>query len=468
MLSQLIEMMGLGCLLCMAVFHIIVYFDIKRNYSLYFGLLCLAIFFRTALISDGSQFLYVLMPSLPNWLGYKISYVAIYSIPALFTLFIYDIFRIKHYLRYLAFFKYSSLALIVAVIVSPYTFYRGILLPVFDIILLSAFVLVFTILYWASKRKKIGANAILAGITICFLFALFEIIRKTGPYLQDFDGFNLISAGIIGYLFFQSVAISTIFAKSFTANQQVTKELEEKVAARTEELSKSNLVKDRFIQVVSHDLRGPLGNLKATVDLLQTGSLKPGETQELFGRINKRVDQSLGMLDDMLEWSKVSVSKESEDREVINMNELIEKTISLSDENAFNKDILVRFVSKEQLSIDSDHNAVHVVLRNLMSNAIKFTPRNGNITVILDKAEGQVRVKVIDSGIGIPDEMKETLFDMERKNSRSGTEQEQSSGVGLALCRDLMNKINGRITVDDNPSGNGTVFTCWFGKNVVA
>jgi signal transduction histidine kinase len=401
-------------------------------------------------------------------LGQKINYIVIYSIPALFTLFIYDLFSIKHFGKYIAFFKYSSLILIAIVVFTPYSFYSNIMLDVFNLILIGAFVLVFIILYWASKRKKTGAKTMMAGILLCFGLVLIEMIRNSNLLFGDFGGYSLINAGIIGYLFFQSIAISTIFARSFTESQQITKELEEKVAARTEQLSKSNLVKDRFIQVVSHDLRGPLGNLKATVDLLQSGTINERESRDLLGKINKRVDQSIGMLDDMLEWSKVSVSKETVDHDVINMNELIEKTIALNDENAFSKDIIIRFVSKEQLSIDSDQNAVHVVLRNLLSNALKFTPRDGTITVILDKAEGQVRVKIIDSGIGIPDEMKVTLFDMERKNSRTGTEQEESSGVGLALCRDLMNKIQGRINVDDNPSGNGTVFTCWFGKNVVA
>lgn len=451
----------------MSAYHIILYFEVRRKYYLFLGLICTAVLIRASLVYDGSQILYQALPFVSKKVGNKLEYLSAYSTLALLPMFIYDLFQLRFYKKFLPYFQFLTIGLMLLVIATPYWIYSY-SLNLYHVSMVCAFVYVFILLRWAVIKSKTGAKSILFGLSICFVFVLIEMVKNSGYFEINTNGPNLVNTGVVAYLFFQSLALSTIFAKSFTENQQLTKDLEQKVAARTEQLSKSNLVKDRFIQVVSHDLRGPLGNLKATVDLLQSGTIDENESKQFLSRINKRVDQSLGMLDDMLEWSKVSVSKDAVDHSVINMNELIEKTISLSEENAYNKDINVRFVSKEQLSIDSDHNAVHVVLRNLLSNAIKFTPRNGSITIILDKAEGQVRVKVIDSGIGIPDEMKSSLFDMDRKNSRSGTEQEQSSGVGLALCKDLMMKIEGRITVDDNPSGTGSVFTCWFGKNVVA
>ena len=467
MTKQTVELLELGCLLFMSAYHLILFLEVKRLYYLFLGLICTAVLIRASLVYDGSQIFYEVFPFVSKKIGNKLEYLSAYSCLALLPMFIYDLFQLKFYKKFILYFKILTGFLMVLVILTPYSIYSY-SLNAYHIAMVIAFIYVFILLRWAVKKDKTGAKSILFGLSVCFVFVMIEMMKNSGYFDIDTNGPNLVNTGVVAYLFFQSLALSTIFAKSFTENQQLTRDLEEKVAARTEDLSKSNLVKDRFIQVVSHDLRGPLGNLKATVDLLESGTINEYESKELLAKINKRVDQSLGMLDDMLEWSKVSVSKDAVDHSVINMNELIEKTISLSEENAYNKDISIRFVSKEQLSIDSDSNAVHVVLRNLLSNAIKFTPRDGSITIILDKAEGQVRVKVIDSGIGIPDDMKESLFDMDKRNSRSGTEQEQSSGVGLALCKDLMMKIDGRINVDDNPSGAGTVFTCWFGKNIIA
>jgi len=466
MTKQNIEMIELGCLLVMAAYHIILYFQVKRYYYLFLGLLCAIVLVRASLVQDGTQLFYQIIPTAPRWLGIKIEYLVSYASLALLPMFIYDLFPMKRYQRFIRFGQWATLVLIAFVLVTPSSIYRY-SLNVYHLLMLGAFALVFIILYWAIKKNRTGAKAILTGLLLVFGFVFLEMFKNSGLASFDLGGPNLVNTGVVAYLFFQSIALSTIFAKSFTENQQLTKELEEKVAARTEQLSKSNLVKDRFIQVVSHDLRGPLGNLKATIDLLQSGSIDAKDSKQLLMRINKRVDQSLGMLDDMLEWSKVSVSRVNVDETIFNMNDLIEKTIEINEENAYNKDIQIKLIARENLFIHSDKNAVQVVLRNLISNAIKFTPRYGAVNVILDKAEGQVRVKVIDSGIGIPEEMKQTLFDMDRKNSRSGTEQEESSGVGLALCRDLMSKINGKISVDNNPGGAGTIFTCWFGKNVL-
>lgn len=459
--KQDLEMIELGCLLVMAAYHTVLYFQVRRKYYLYLGLLCFIVLLRATLVYDGSQLFTELFPSVSRGIRWKIEYLASYAALPLLPMFIFDLFPIKVYQNYLRFFQICGATLMALVLVTPHRIFLY-SLNIYHLLMVAAFVLVFVMLWRAMKRRKVGAKAIFWGLAVCFVFVAIEMLKNSGAVKIDTGGPNLVNTGVVSYLFFQSVALSTIFAKSFTENQQLTRELEEKVAARTEQLSKSNLVKDRFIQVVSHDLRSPLGNLKATVDLLQSGTISEKDSKQLLEKINKRVDQSLGMLDDMLEWSKVSVSKVSMEEVSINLNELIEDAVDLAEENAYAKEIALKFVTKEQLHIDADKNAVQVIIRNLLSNAIKFTPRGGSVTLILDKAEGQVRVKVIDSGIGIPDDMKATLFDMERKNSRAGTEQEQSSGVGLALCRDLIQQIGGRITVDDNPGASGTVFTCWF------
>lgn len=105
---------------------------------------------------------------------------------------------------------------------------------------------------------------------------------------------------------------------------------------------------------------------------------------------------------------------------------------------------------------------IKVILRNLIVNAIKFTHPNGQITISSNEQQGSTELIVQDNGIGVPDDMKATIFEMNPKNKRPGTSNEKSTGIGLAIVKDLADQINAKITVTDNPESKGAAFSITF------
>jgi signal transduction histidine kinase len=466
--------MEIGSLILMSVYHGVLYFQVRRDYYMYMALICLMVLIRALLVYNGSRFLYQIFPVLdgdrlmegiqPGW-GMKLEYMVVYATLFLVPMFIHSLFNFRIHNKYIRWFQWAGGILLAFVLFTPYNIYHH-TLNIYHVLMLLAFILVFIILFQAIKRKRTASNYILIGLIICFVFVFLEMFRNSGIYSFETNGPNLVNTGVVAYLFFQSLALSAIFAKSFHENQKLTEELEEKVAARTEQLSKSNVVKERFISVVSHDLRSPLSNLKGMLDLTQSGDLKPEDVKQLTGSISSNLDASLKLLDELLEWTgaNTNISRVNMSREALVVNQLIDECAHLFKDHAARKGIRLNIEKHDPIQIESDKNALKVVFRNLISNAIKFTPVGGEVNVRLTDGLDWLMVQVTDSGIGVPDTMKRTLFEMERKNQRAGTANEKSSGIGLALCRDLVEQNGGKIWVEDNPKGQGATFKCSFPK----
>ncbi|MEQ9404216.1 MAG: sensor histidine kinase [Cyclobacteriaceae bacterium] len=452
-------MIEIGCLLFVAVYHIILYFQIRRNYYLYLGLLVFMVFIRALLVDDGSGFLYELIPSMDRLTGRKIEYFASYSAILLTPLFINDLFNYYRFRKIVRFFAVEGIILMGIVLLSPLSFYRN-TLNIFHVSMVGVFVLVFFILYTAIRKKKTGSRHILFGVIVCFVFVFVEMLKNSQliPYFDPI-GPNLVNTGVLFYFFFQSIALSAIYARSFRENEKLNTELDERVSARTEQLSQSNLVKERFIRIVSHDLRGPLSNLKSMLALLDDGTISEKQSKELIEKINKNVTGSLEMLDDLMEWTKTTAQARLKIyRERFDIIDIIEETFSFFKEDVTRKKILLNLnANVRPVYIESDKNAIKVILRNLISNGIKFTESGGEVTITVDGTEKGVIVSVADTGIGITDGMKHSIFEMNPGNKRSGTENEQSTGVGLSLTWDLVGQNGGQIRVEDNDP-KGTIF----------
>lgn len=452
-------MIEIGCILLIAVYHIILFFQIKRNYYLYLGLGALMVVVRALLVDDGSGLLFQLLPDLDRLSGRKIEYFVTYSNLFLLPMFIGDLYKLPKTKRYIKFFQVVGLLLLLTVLITPYSIFRS-TLNVFHVAMLGSFMLVFYILYRAVKSRQVGSKVILIGMFIAFAFVFVEML-KNSRVVPNFDtiGPNLVNTGVVIFFFFQSIALSKIFAKSFAENSKLNRELEERVAARTEQLTKSNLVKERFIQIVSHDIRSPLSNLKALLPLMAEGDIDTNDTKRVFKKIEINLEGSLDMLDELMEWTKTtSEAKSKVYRERINIVNLIEEGLMLFEQVAIKKEIELVFDKKQdQLHVDSDRNAAKVILRNLISNALKFTDTGGIVRVELQIKSNRVEVAVSDTGIGIPDKMKRTLFEMNTKNKRLGTANEKSTGIGLSLCRDLLNQNGGEIWIENNDP-RGSVF----------
>ncbi|MEP1094707.1 MAG: sensor histidine kinase [Cyclobacteriaceae bacterium] len=459
MSEENIEMVQLGCLLFISAYHIILYFQLRRNYYLYLGLLSFTILVRALLVDDGSQLFFQLFSNVDRLVGRKIEYFVTFSSLFLMPMFIYDLYPNKRLRRYLRFFQLEGGALMLFVLLTPYYIFRE-TVDFFQLSMIASFAFTFLILNSAIKKKMIGAKITFFGILVSFGFVLIQMGKNSEIVTITSNGPNLISIAVVIYFFFQSIALSEIFAQSFRENEQLNKELEERVSTRTEQLSKSNLIKDRFLKIVSHDLRAPLGSLKSMLALLGTKSITEEQSNTLREKIGSSLTGSIDMLDDLLEWTKAtSESKVQVRKERVNILELMQSTLALFEGVALRKNIELTLNSQKgsPVFVESDINVANVVLRNLINNAIKFTDENGHVKVGLRRKGKTVEVYTEDDGIGVPHEMKQSIFEMESKNRRSGTHNEKSTGVGLALCKDLILQNGGKIWVEDNVP-KGTIF----------
>lgn len=232
--------------------------------------------------------------------------------------------------------------------------------------------------------------------------------------------------------------------------EEKTKELEklnQKLTISEKELRELNANKDKFLSIISHDLRSPFHSLLSSAELLSNESqnLSPEEIK-LFAKniydISKRIFE---FLENLLVWSRSQLGKIEPKPEKILLKNLIEKVVFLMAANVQKKEILLLQNIKDDLIIFADANMIFSVFQNLLSNAIKFTPNNGRIIIEAKKTNEHIIVKIEDSGVGIPEEKLKNLFNISGVQSTPGTNQEKGSGLGLVLCKELVEKNKGEI-----------------------
>ncbi|NMC40191.1 MAG: PAS domain S-box protein [Bacteroidales bacterium] len=268
--------------------------------------------------------------------------------------------------------------------------------------------------------------------------------------LQHYEEENVYSEEDINYL--SSIGSQIAFAIE-------RKMAEEEIREKNEMLQAANAEKDKFFSIIAHDLRGPLGAFMEATKILtdELPNMSGEEIREISGEMNKDASRIYALLENLLQWSRLQ-------RGVLKF-EPVEQNLSLLANNAINpllssaekKNDSVDLNIPGNLMINADSHMIETVIRNLVSNAIKFTP-GGKIVVSaeFDNA-GHVRISVKDNGIGIPPEMKDNLFSLTSRASRPGTDGEPSSGLGLLLCREFVDKHGGRIWVESE-QGKGTEF----------
>ena len=217
--------------------------------------------------------------------------------------------------------------------------------------------------------------------------------------------------------------------------------------------------KNQFFSIISHDLRGPLGSAVSLSELLvedieQYSREEIKEISETLHQSNKNVYK---LLENLLEWSRVQTGMITFSPKKILLNTLINENIELNKNAALNKHINLLFESAELIEVEADKNMIDTILRNLLSNAIKFTGKNGEVEIKLLKTDQKVEISIIDNGIGIPEDIKEKLFKINRKVIQKGTENESGSGLGLLLCSEFVSMHKGNIWVESK-HGKGSIF----------
>lgn len=235
------------------------------------------------------------------------------------------------------------------------------------------------------------------------------------------------------------------------------KQTQDELRKTTQHLTELNALKDKMFSVIGHDLRSPLSSVKMTLEFLSFMTEENPELAENINIMQKTTDEVFGLLDNLLGWAKSQSGNLFVEPEQVSLNEIVNSIYLLNKGNINLKKIQFHFDKEKDLSVFADMNTLKTVFRNLVSNAIKFTPEGGKISINSQKQDDHVLVEIKDSGVGIPTENIPKLFDSAQHVTTYGTNRESGSGLGLVLCHDYVVKNKGKIWVESTV-GEGTSF----------
>ncbi|MGG7034529.1 MAG: PAS domain S-box protein [Flavobacterium sp.] len=225
------------------------------------------------------------------------------------------------------------------------------------------------------------------------------------------------------------------------------------------ELQKLNVDKDRFISILGHDLRGPFNSILSVLDLLCLNhDIEKEESEELLQLAYKSAKNTASLLDDVLTWATAQSGKMSFNPEVINFKDNSTEVIELLQPTANSKNISIELHSNDNLMINADKNMIRTILRNLISNALKFTNTGGQITVSAGKIGDISIISVSDNGVGIDPKNISKIFDKGQLFTSTGTANEKGTGFGLKLCQELVEKHKGKIWVESELDKGATFY----------
>ena len=244
----------------------------------------------------------------------------------------------------------------------------------------------------------------------------------------------------------------------------LNQDLEQRVFERTSELEKLNhelkdlnLSKDKFLSVISHDLRNPLTALLISSDKLNhdTEGAVFAEIQPLVQIIHRTSNKILQQLNELVDWAQLQKDKAALKPEKIHLVRKIDQSLELLKGNALQKSITLKNNTPFDIYVNADPLMLRSILQNLVTNAIKYTNNDGLVTVAAQRLGKMVEVCIIDTGIGMEANIVESLFNRETATSLSGTNNEQGSGLGLILVKDFVSQHGGTILVTSE-TGKGT------------
>ena len=228
------------------------------------------------------------------------------------------------------------------------------------------------------------------------------------------------------------------------------------LAHNNDQLEMTNALKDKLLSIISHDLRSPISSLQALLSLFNTNNIARTDLVDFFGKLLSRVENTSTMLENLLHWSKYQLKGLNPIINKVNLQMIIDECINLYRMQAEQKHIVIDNSLKTDVHVSVDMEMLKVILRNIISNALKFTHSGGIITIMTMTKENFAIISVKDTGVGISPENQAKMFAMDNFTT-PGTEKEKGTGLGLMLCKDFVEHNHGKIWLDSRMNA-GTTF----------
>lgn len=254
--------------------------------------------------------------------------------------------------------------------------------------------------------------------------------------------------------------LAILIAVIIYLSQRKTKRLNQMIISQRNELEQLGMVKDHLLSVVGHDMRSPLHMLLALSKLLQHEEIPADKMAVYMEQMQATLLHTSSLIDNLLQWAASQMQGYKPVIGRVEISVIIKDVTDLIQEKASDKNIIILNHTPPGFVALCDENMIAVILRNLLNNAVKFTPTGGTVEISAAENNGFVRISISDNGIGMSEEnIKQfNALSIRPVESTYGTEREKGTGLGLLLCKTFTQLMNGRITVKRKSNGPGCIF----------
>lgn len=320
------------------------------------------------------------------------------------------------------------------------------------------------------KHSESVQKAELYNLEIEFARKQKQIAEKAHKREEDYKS-KIAMQKNVNFFYVLAIAVtaplSVVYYRGRRRQKQINAELQEKnreilsqkehLNSQSIKLNELNLLKDRLIGILAHDLRAPISTLRGLFTLMIDETIGHEEFIEMTPKVFSRLEHTSDFLDTLLFWINSQVDTASKEVTRFEMNDLVERELTHIEDRLEQKDITVQVDIPPDTIVLADPSSIRIVIHNLLTNAIKFSNRGSSIRILARLEDGMVVFCIKDNGIGMSEDYRKNLF-KSRINSIIGTENESGTGMGLLFCKDLIEKYNGRIWVESTP-GEGTAIS---------
>lgn len=304
-------------------------------------------------------------------------------------------------------------------------------------------------------------TSILFFLTTILVFNILQLERGGTEifWSKTYYGSNFYLLATAGLVILARERMRAVYKQKIAFQRALMREKNRLDEAQQKLLHEMTL-KDRILAIISHDIRGPMANVRNLVRISDFYDASSDQQVELKKKVLHSVDGTISLLDNILDWSKTQINGVTINWSSIEIEAMAQGIVASLRTISTAKGIEIIFSNKSKADakmIFSDASILSLVIRNLLTNAIKFTTR-GTIELVVEVEDRKLKVSVIDSGVGVPADQISQLFSNAKRIQKSiGTAGEKGTGIGLLLCKDYLEKIQGRLFYRPNPTG-GSVF----------
>lgn len=466
-----------GLMIIMLLYNLFIYFTVRDKIYLYYCGYLLSGLFLFNFLSDNYGYTLNIITYFPNYL-----FVFTFFNVLFISLFVLKLLKAK---KKDLVYKITVFHVLVSLLIAVINIVTGHFIAYIQfsqLFSLSFYIYIFIYSLWQYKNGNINARFVVFGFSFYLLGVVVFLADTLGLLPHNFFTLNAIVFGTSLEVFMFSIALgdrinimreerkashAALLAKTQENERLVMEQnilLEKKVAERTalldqqaKQLSMANSTKDQLFSIIGHDLRTPIAGLQGVLTLIMSGDITQKEFESVSKELLGKVRNLSFTLNNLLKWANSQMGGMAP-------APLSTSLIALANENTdflesmFNdKKITLRNHIPQEALVWADANQISVVFRNLISNALKFTPEGGEIKLFAEKLENYWKVSIQDSGVGIPLDKLNLVFKKNQAFTTYGTKGEKGTGLGLVLCQEMIEKNNGQIGVDSQ-EGKGTTF----------